>query len=204
MNLISNYYALKIVFVLIGTTAGGATYIRWGRTTCNSTAGTQLLYSGTAAGSFSSHTGGGANYLCLPDDPEFLRYTSGRQSSSRSYLYGTEYRSYNSPPAFGSMADHNVPCAVCYTPTRGTMIMIPAKTTCPPSWTREYYGYLMSTGRLGQRTAYVCVDHDADSVPGSAAALDSSYMIFVEVTCDGVPCPPYTNGREVACTVCTK
>jgi hypothetical protein len=24
------------------------------------------------------------------------------------------------------------------------MIMIPAKTQCPSSWTREYYGYLMT------------------------------------------------------------
>ena len=46
-----------------GPTAGGVVYTRWGRTTCPSTSGTQLLYAGRAAGSYYTHNGGGANYL---------------------------------------------------------------------------------------------------------------------------------------------
>ena len=186
-----------------GPTAGGATYIRWGRTTCNSTAGTQLLYSGRAAGSFYNEQGGGANYLCLPDDPDFLSYTSGAQNY-RAHLYGTEYQAVNTPPAFGSMTNHNVPCAVCYTPTRGTMIMIPAKTTCPTSWTREYYGYIMSAYHGFQRTMYECVDSDAESVPGSSTFVGGALFHFVESRCTGIPCPPYADGKELACIVCTK
>ena len=186
-----------------GPTAGGATYIRWGRTTCNSSAGTQLLYSGRAAGSYYSHSGGGANYLCLPDDPEFLRYTSGVQTY-RAYLHGSEYQTVDTPPAFGSMYDHNVPCAVCYTPTRGTVIMIPAKTTCPTSWTREYYGYLMSNRYIHRRTMFECVDRYAESVPGSAGDTNGALFYFTEARCNGIACPPYAEGRELACTVCTK
>ena len=34
-----------------GPRSGGATYIRWGRTTCPDTEGTELVYAGWAAGS---------------------------------------------------------------------------------------------------------------------------------------------------------
>ena len=187
-----------------GPTAGGATYIRWGRTTCNSSAGTQLLYSGRAAGSRYTEKGGGANYLCLPDDPDFLRYTDGIQTTNRGYLYGTVYEANSSPPAFGSMHNHNVPCAVCYTPTRGTMIMIPAKTTCPPSWTREYYGYLMSADYRHQRSMYECVDNDPESVTGSGSGRNEALFDFIESRCNGIACPPFAEGREIACTVCSK
>ena len=52
--------------------AGGAVYTRWGRTTCPTDQGTHLLYSGRAGGSPHEHKGGGANYLCLPNDPDHL------------------------------------------------------------------------------------------------------------------------------------
>ena len=35
-----------------GPSSGGVTYIRWGRTTCPNTTGTELVYKGRAAGSF--------------------------------------------------------------------------------------------------------------------------------------------------------
>ena len=44
-----------------GPRSGGATYIRWGRTTCPDTEGTELVYAGRAAGSHYSYSGGGAN-----------------------------------------------------------------------------------------------------------------------------------------------
>ena len=53
---------------LPGPISGGALYTRWGKTTCPGTPGTELVYSGLAGGSLYSHSGGGANYLCLPED----------------------------------------------------------------------------------------------------------------------------------------
>ena len=76
-----------------GPTAGGVVYTRWGRTTCPTTSGTQLVYAGRAAGSWYDQRGGGAEYLCLPDDPNYLSYTNGVQDS-RSYLYGAEYQTH--------------------------------------------------------------------------------------------------------------
>ena len=66
-------------------------YTRWGRTTCPNTTGTQLLYAGRVAGSHYTEKGGGANYLCLPEQPQYSTYTAGVQVG-RAYLYGAEYQ----------------------------------------------------------------------------------------------------------------
>ena len=192
-----------------GPSTGGVVYTRWGRTTCSNTSGTQLLYAGRAAGSHYSEQGGGANYLCLPDQPQYSTYTAGTQTG-RAYLYGAEYQTgegvgYNGPLI--SVHDHNVPCAVCYTSARGTVIMIPAQLTCPSSWTREYYGYLMAERyiRNHHRTMFECVDLNPQSIPGSRADTNGVLFYHTEVKCNhGIPCPPYDTQKEVTCVVCTK
>ena len=50
--------------------AGGVVYTRWGRTSCPSNTGAQLLYEGIAGGSYYNTYGGGANYVCLPKVPQ--------------------------------------------------------------------------------------------------------------------------------------
>jgi hypothetical protein len=180
----------------------GVHYIRWGRTTCPNTEGTGIVYSGVAAGSWYTHKGGGSGYLCLPDKPEFLKVKPGQQHA-RSLLFGTEYQAEDSP-AFKSMLNHNAPCVLCHTPERGDQIMIPGMVTCPSFWTREYVGYLMSDFHGHHRTSYVCVDADPESVPGSAADINGALFYFTEVRCHGINCPPYAEGSELACVVCTK
>ena len=182
-------------------------YTRWGRTTCPNTTGTQLLYAGRAAGSFYNQKGGGANYLCLPEQPEYSTYTAGTQDG-RAYLYGAEYKT-GSPYSVDigplhSVAQHNVPCAVCYAPTRGTVVMIPARLSCPASWTREYYGYLMAERHNFQRSMFECVDQSPESVPNSTAVTNGALFYHTEVKCNGIFCPPYDTQKEVTCVVCTK
>ena len=186
-------------------TAGGVVYTRWGRYTCSSTTGAQLLYAGRAAGSFFTEQGGGANYLCLPEQPQYSNYTAGTQGG-RAFLYGAEYQTagYDNGPLH-SVYQHNVPCAVCYTSVRETVVMIPAQLSCPSSWTREYYGYLMTTRNdFHGRTMFECVDHSPQSVPGSIADTNGALFYHVEVKCNGIPCPPYDTQKEVTCVVCTK
>ena len=43
-----------------------------------------------AAGSYYNQKGGGSEYLCLPDQPEFLGVTAGHQDH-RAKVYGAEY-----------------------------------------------------------------------------------------------------------------
>ena len=105
----------------------------------------------------------------------------------------------------GKTTNDNVPCAVCYVSTRPTVVMIPAKASCPPTWTREYYGYLMTEYKGHHRTMFECVDEDQESLPGSYGNTDGATFHHVEAACNSLlPCPPYNNNKELNCVVCTK
>ncbi|WAR28255.1 hypothetical protein MAR_013959, partial [Mya arenaria] len=71
----------------------GATYIRWGRTECN-TSGTELVYRGFAGGSFYTDNGGASNYLCFPEKPEWGNYDD-KENSDSALVYGGEYQLNN-------------------------------------------------------------------------------------------------------------
>ena len=184
-----------------GPVTGGAIYTRWGRTTCPTDQGTQLLYAGRTGGSQRYHKGGAANYLCMPDNPDYLQYNSGVRGHS--FIAPVEY---SSMPTLSSINDHNVPCAVCYVATRSVSVMIPAKTQCPTHWTLEYIGYLMTEYyNHNGRTMYECVDKDPESVPGLDAGSDPrSHFHLVEPYCNGLSCPPYDVEKELTCVICTR
>ena len=76
---------------------GSVVYTRWGNTSCPSTEGTSLVYSGITASSLWSSTGGGASYLCMPEDPDYSTFNAGVQADSQ--LYGTEYQTQNGQTA---------------------------------------------------------------------------------------------------------
>lgn len=89
--------------------------------------------------------------------------------------------------------------------TRTVQIMIPGKATCPTSWTREYYGYLLTEWKGAEgRSTYICVDKDSSSVPDSADRVFGVHLLHVEPTCESLPCPPYEPLKEINCVVCTK
>ena len=186
-------------------TAGGTVYTRWGKRTCRSGIGTELLYSGRAGGSPTRSQGGASNYLCMPDDPEYGQYTAGVQGWVT--VTGTEIESSVGP--FCAFHNQNVPCAVCFIPRREITVMIPAKLTCPTGWTKEYSGYLMSSvsksGHPDKRTMFECVDSSPDTVQGLAGNQPSTAVLFHnEVSCDGLQCPPYDPQKELTCVVCSK
>ena len=57
--------------------------------------------------------------------------------------------------------------------------MIPAKITCPKTWTTEYQGYLMTQHYAHKRNAvYECVDKDAESIPGSIAHTNGALFYW--------------------------
>ena len=184
-----------------GLPVGGAVYVRWGRTICPN--GTELVYSGRAGGTRYDQKGGAANHLCMPDDPDYLQYISG--VTNINFVAPVEYY-FNTMSSLSQFNEHNAPCAVCYAATRGTVLMVPAKTQCPTGWTREYYGYLMSNhhGHQG-RTMYICIDKDPESVPGLNADSNSQCIFdFNEIYCNGFSCPPYDAQKELTCAVCTR
>ena len=50
----------------------GVTYIRWGNSTCPY--GADTIYCGVVAGSFYTHEGAAVDPLCLPHDPQYLKF----------------------------------------------------------------------------------------------------------------------------------
>ena len=185
-----------------GPRSAGVTYIRWGKSSCPDTNDTQLVYAGRAGGTFYSSQGGGAEKLCLPLDPDYISDSRSTSVSSYSTLYGAEYETHNGP--HHNLRDHNVPCAVCYASTRAAMIMVPAKTECPSSWTREYYGYLMTEHSTHRRSSFDCVDVNPDTVSGGGGSTNGALFYHVTATCNGLQCPPYVVNKVVTCAVCTK
>ncbi|XP_078699956.1 uncharacterized protein LOC144926806 [Branchiostoma floridae x Branchiostoma belcheri] len=183
---------------------GSSVYIRWGRTTCPNDTDTSLVYDGIAGGTHYSHTGGGANYVCLPKDPEWGVFTGGNQGTA--YMCGAEYELGNGINPFqgASLHDHDVPCAVCHVASRGSKLMIPARLSCPSGWTREYKGYLMTNMYIHQRTEFVCMDGEPETRPGGHVDHNGALFYPVEANCGSLPCPNYVQGRELTCVVCTK
>ena len=177
---------------------GGVSYNRWGKSTCRS--GVERLYAGRIGSSYGNHKGGGANYVCMPDNPDYtLSFEPGVQNQG--LIFGTEYEHAR----VSGRNNHNAPCAVCYIPTKHTAVMIPAKTTCPSGWTREYYGYLMAEHSTGAyRTMYACIDKDMETIPGSASHIDGGHLYHVEASCNGFACGPYSDSKELNCVVCSK
>ena len=186
-----------------GPQAGGAVYTRWGRTVCGK--GSSLVYAGRAAGTKYNVKGGTSDTLCMPETPQYLSTDTGATHVSR--LYGVEFETRRSSSApFKDLAQANLPCAVCHTDTKLSVLTVPAQYTCPNGWSMEYNGYLMAEledgNRQGKNT--ICVDKDAEAVPGSQANTDPAVVYLMRATCDGLPCPPYNTGMALPCAVCSK
>ena len=189
-----------------GPSSGGVTYVRWGRTTCPNTPGTELVYTGRAAGSSWDISGGGGNYQCVTLVPENFAFGAGTQTAS--YMYGAEYQMTvgTVPISTSNLHDQDVPCAVCYVSTRVAILMIPGRYTCPQCWTREYYGYLMAerSHNSHHRSTFECVDAAPETVTGGQADQNGALFYHVEPRCGSLPCPPYEEHKEMTCAVCTR
>ena len=156
------------------------------------------MYEGYAAGSHHTHAGGGANYVCLPRDPLFEDDITG---GSRSLMYGAEYEIPSG--VLNSLHDHDVPCAVCRTP-RTNVLMIPGRNQCYNDWKLEYHGFLMSDyyGHASSKE-YACMDSDPESLNSGTTNDNGALFYLVEGRCGSLKCPPYIEGREITCAVCS-
>lgn len=99
------------------------------------------MFKGIAGGGHYNRDGNGANTLCLPHNPDpapsdFPTHFQNDDRASSSFIYGSEYQY-----AYRNVAvDDDVPCAVCDVAHVSSIIMIPAKMTCPSGWSIEYAG----------------------------------------------------------------
>ena len=77
------------------TKTSGSTYIRWGRNSCPSVNGTELVYSGFAAGSEHTETDAASNYICLSPDLTWEHYNDAHDNMA--HVFGAEYQLNNAP-----------------------------------------------------------------------------------------------------------
>ena len=86
-------------------------------------------------------------------------------------------RAFQASPAFGSLygaeyqfsyrniaIDDDVPCASCLSTHASSVIMIPAKTTCPTGWTVQYSGVLTADANWPDHTGreFLCLDENPE------------------------------------------
>ena len=184
----------------------GVTYKRWGRSSCSGNR-SDIVYEGFAAGGHYRHPGASPEMLCLPRDPEWGKYSDKSEGPSN-YIYVAEYEIEDGRDVtlFGkSIHQQDIPCAVCEARNRNTKIMIPARKTCYDGWTREYWGYLMSSQyEHAQQKNIYCVDAEPEFLTGGADNTNGYILYLVEIRRGGNICPPYVDGRELTCVVCTK
>ena len=181
-----------------------AIYTRWGNSSCPETPGKSVarVYKGLMAGqqNMSGEAKGGTNFQCLPLDGVEYALPSQPGTQGENVIYGTEYSNTVKPDS----NNHNVPCAVCLVSGRATIAMIPATTTCPQSWTREYYGYLMA--QTNDYSTYECVDKGMEILAGTVHKENIALLAHVEASCNpgsGIECSPYIEGKELNCVVCS-
>ena len=155
---------------------------------------------GYAAKSYYGHTGGGVNYLCLHNNPQWPDVTtSAFETGDR--IYGVEYETLTGLDT--SLFNNDAPCAVCHVDGRGEHLMIPAQRTCPQNWTKEYEGLLVTSHYTFKKSTYVCLDGDPEVITGGGSNTNGALFYTVQAVCGPLPCPPYVNGYEIACVVCT-
>ena len=147
----------------------------------------------------------------MPLTVEYAEFEEGIQFSSRSFLYGVEYETQESP--LQSFHNHDVPCAVCLVTKSSGSLMIPGQDKCPVGWRREYRGFLVSSPsaavgnntELNYRNTFECLDGNPERFIGGAAdEKDVAMLVLVEADCSTLPCPPYRAGVEVPCVMCSK
>lgn len=82
--------------------------------------------------------------------------------------------------------------------------IIIARKTCDEGWKLEYHGYLMA-GYYNHNagTTYKCVDKDPESLQGGHTNSNGYLFLYVEGRCGSLKCPPYVEGREIVCAVCS-
>lgn len=153
-----------------------------------------------------SNTGGAADYICLPEEPEWGAFDDRDQDNAPG-VYGTEYQfhTYNNDAFFGQdLSEHDAPCALCHT-SRSAVVMIPGRKSCYNGWATEYSGYLVSVSpRFPSASNYVCVDARAEVEFGDTENRNGKLMYLVEAECGTLKCPPYVQDREITCVVCSK
>ena len=195
--------------------SAGTVYIRWGREDCP-WGHTLLGGPGRAAAPFHGETGGGTNYLCLPNTPAFqAAVTAG--TSPQNQIVGVDFATAGEPLA--SVDGTALACANCFA-SQSPKLMIPGTVNCPSSsWVMAYRGYLMSAKDQSSagltsarqlffadtehyRTEYICVDEAPTDTSATVTTDDESLIYHVHFDCANGASLGCSPSGQIACVVC--
>ena len=141
--------------------------------------------------------------MCMPKEPEFSDSPlSG--SGSGAFILGVEYEGTHATSPFTHLSNDDAPCAVCEVQGRALVLMIPAKRTCPSGWTLEYDGWLASQHNSQGASDFVCVSSGMETTTSGQPNHNGGLLYVAEAVSGSLPDPPYTNGYELTCVICTK
>lgn len=112
----------------------------------------------------------------------------------------------NSPFDHEKYDHHGVACSLCRKKKKSSTILIPARHDCYGNWVKEYDGYLYAGHHThAAATQYICLDKTPEALDKSPNWTAKKLLYPVTVNCNGaIPCPPFVNGREVTCVVCSR
>lgn len=204
-------------------------YTRWGKSRCEDGRSSDIytVYSGRVATLHSeTNSAVGSEYLCVPDSFE---YTDRRHMTSGLYLSPVRFgmnmsvfrpfseencRKFPSkcklfreldPSYFRELEMFQVPCAVCRHEKRSATLVTPGRNSCYPYWFKIYHGVLMTRQSGTARSEHICVDYDADGIPGTNTTdTKGPFIQFVAYKCNKLYCPQDTEiPRALTCVVCT-
>jgi len=188
-------------------------YIRWGRTVC--AAGSLPVYTGYMATGIYSVAGGGRNYICLADIPQWGNVVNnGVWKPWGAGLYGAQYwfgagYSNNNPFSYANYNNEDIawrtaPCVMCST-TRIDVAMIPGLLNCPNDMTTEYSGYLVANDQnTNQASEFICLDQAPEVAKAGGFQNAQGLLIPAEIVCGALPCPnPFVQMNQVSCAVCS-
>ena len=155
--------------------------------------------SGFAGGSYYSHTGAAAEFVCLPPNPDLTtKYTS-----SYARIYGAEYDTSDFAPR--AEDGNDLPCSVCRSTVGSSVLMIPGKSSCYDGWTLQYHGDLVAGDYThAAATQYICLDEHYETLTAGQDNHEGKLIYPVKAMCGSLACPPYHNDRYLTCVVCTK
>ena len=128
---------------------------------------------------------------------------------SGALLYGGEYElsgASGSTTIFGkSLLQRMIHHALCVSHREQAFTWSQARNLCYGDWNLEYTGYLVG-GHYSHAAAseFICLDEDPEVVDGGEADKNGILFYFAEARCGSLKCPPYINGRELTCAVCSK
>ena len=162
-----------------------------------------ITIKGYAVGGMYDQSGSATEYVCLPHDPNLITNVAPTNPyGATTHIYGAEYEDN----VFGSNVFNNdVPCAVCHSTLRSSVLMIPGRNHCNNGWKFEYNGKLAS-GYEGEvaPSQYVCVDSNPEVFERRSADKNGKLFYPVRASCGALPCPPYINNAFLTCVVCSK